>query len=134
MDKQTREDRDILDVHGHPKGPQYIGPRAVECEHYDEHRYEFYRDGEGRWTCPIDEERRQERERMFIAQTTSLKYRITGLGKTEQDAVTAIFREYRRTNNSGYGWAVPGKWGETIRELRGDIQVLKVAPGEAVTE
>lgn len=52
---QTEADRKILDQAGHPEGPQYIGPRQVECTHYDEHRYSFYRKG-SKWVCPLEDD------------------------------------------------------------------------------
>lgn len=39
-----------------------------------------------------------------------LKYPIAAMAATREDAIRAIFREYRRTNNSGYGADVP--WSE----------------------
>ena len=54
--RQTPADKAILEQVGHPQGPQYIGPRQVDCIHYDEHRYSFYRDSTGRWQCPLEDE------------------------------------------------------------------------------
>jgi len=48
--RQTDQDRAILAVLGHPEGPQFIGPRAVRCRNYDEHRDGFHRVGRT-WVC-----------------------------------------------------------------------------------
>jgi hypothetical protein len=49
---QTAADRAILDVRGSDSGPQFIGPRAVDCHNYDEHRQGFGRVN-GSWVCGV---------------------------------------------------------------------------------
>jgi hypothetical protein len=42
--------------------------------------------------------------RVYIAHLEGTKYMVFGVGKTEAEAKAAVGNEYRRTNNSGYGF------------------------------
>lgn len=51
--------------------------------------------------------------RVYIAHLEGTKYQVYGVAETEGAAIRAVCHEYRRTNNSGYGFRT--RFGDVIK-------------------